>query len=72
MIKPLKLPNIVLVAFFNETFISSFPYNIQIGKNRYCYNINSIFMNSLNTHTSRKLRFTKITVNKREVKGNGN
>ena len=68
-------PNTGLEAFFNETFISSFPYNIQIGKNR-DYNIinpiNSIFMNSLNTRTSRKLRFTKITVNKREVKGNGN
>lgn len=29
-------------------------------------------MNSLDTRTSRKLRFTKITVNKREAKGNGN
>ena len=44
----------------------------------YYYIVNpiySIFMNSLNTRTSRtsrKLRFTKITVNKREAKGNGN
>ncbi len=29
-------------------------------------------MNSLNTRNSRKLRLPKITVNKREAKGNGN
>lgn len=68
-------PNVGLGAFFNETFISSFPYNIQRGKtwDYFIVNpINSIFMKSLNTRNSRKLRLPKITVNKREAKGNGN